>query len=419
MNRPDFIIIGAGIAGLCAAKTANELGFSTLILEKASHAGGSSLLSDGIFNAYDPKRQFPLSITDSPEKHFEDVMSVGNGKSHPALLRNYCYEAMNTLSWLEHLGFVFAERITQESGNLYPRCHKPKNGNGTQYIRFLLTHLTNNPQNLIFYESRVNRLTVNSDQPPTVWFTQKDQTHRITPEKAVIICSGGFSANKRLVKNNFGLLARTEYIGSPNCDGEVLLNTIDIGADTIHMSYFDLGFYDPSVEDLLSDPSNFILLNAKGQRFCREDLDINSLCEEILLQDGSYAWIAMLDKTTSEKTLPRTNLPPAFLKAVRDYQILCLNKHDKAFGKNPAFLINTPNVIKLIKVQPKVFSSLGGLLINEKGEVLNRKQQPIFGLYAAGEVVGGILGESSARGDNLSSAATYARIATRSAAKRS
>lgn len=417
MNRPDFVIIGAGIAGLCAAKTANELGFSALILEKSPQAGGSSLLSDGIFNAYDPKRQFPLSITDSPEKHFEDVMTVGNGKSHPTLLRNYCYESMNTLSWLEHLGFVFAERITQEPGNLYPRCHKPRNGNGAQYISFLLKLLTSSPQNIIAYESRVNRLTINSDQPPTVWFAQNDQTRRITPERAVIICSGGFSANKRLVTNNFGLLVRTEYIGSPYCDGDALSNAIDIGAETIHMSYFDLGFYDSSVETLLSDPSKFIILNERGQRFCREDLGINSLCEEILLQDGSCAWIAMLDDTTPE-SMHQESLFPAFQKTIKDYQSSCRDKQDKAFGKSPAFLKSAPHVTKLVKVKPKILSSLGGLLINEEGQVLSRKQQPIFGLYAAGEVVGGILGESSARGDNLSSAATYARIAIRSATKR-
>lgn len=419
MNRPDFVIIGAGIAGLCAAKTANELGFSTLILEKDSRAGGSSLLSDGVFNAYDPKRQFPLSITDSPEKHFEDVMSVGNGKSHPALLRNYCYEAMNTLIWLEHLGFDFAERITQEPGNLYPRCHKPKHGNGYQYIRFLLNLLTNNPQNILTYKSQVNRLTTNLDQPPTVWFTQNGQTHRITPERAVILCSGGFSANKRLVSNNFGLLSRTEYIGSKNSDGEVLLNAVDVGAKTIHMCYFDLGFYDSSVDSLLSDPSKFILLNASGQRFCREDLDISSLCEEILLQEGSFAWIAVLDNMAPENPTTLKSLTPTFQQTIKNYQVSCLNKQDKSFGKNPSFMKNAPHVIKLVKVQPKILASLGGLLINENGQVLNRKQQPILGLYAAGEVVGGILGESSAKGDNLSSAATFARIATRSVAKSS
>ena len=416
MNRPDFVIIGAGIAGLSAAKTANEMGYSALILEKGTSAGGTTSLSEGIFTACDPKRQFPLSISDSPEKHFADILASGNSKSNPTVLRSYCYEAMNSLNWLEHLGFDFADRITQEPGTLYPRCHRPKHGSGDQYVHFLLNR-RNASLSPIFYDCCIKRFTIEKNQPPIVWFENKSRIFRITPKKAVIICSGGFCANKHLLEINFPLLVKTEYKGSLDCDGQVLIAAQDVGAEAVHMGYFDLGFDNLSIEAKLSDPRKFILLNQDGKRFCREDLDFRSLCEAILIQEKSSAWIVELSEKDTLSHIPN-NLPYQRLQqALSKYRSVCRDKKDQLFGKNPAFLKNWSSISEITKVQPKILSSLGGLQINEKAQVLSREQQPILGLYAAGECVGGILGESSTKGDNLSSAVSFARIAIRNASK--
>ena len=139
---------------------------------------------------------------------------------------------------------------------------------------------------------------------------------------------------------------------------------------------------------------------------------MQSLYEAILLQNNHAAEILTL-ALVQEKSKHREFSYP--LEAVNKYAKACCLKIDEEFGKNPYFLRAPFEVVKQVKISPKIRTSLGGLLINEKAQVLNRQREVIPGLYAAGEIVGGILGEKSAPGESLASAAVFARISAREA----
>lgn len=307
------------------------------------------------------------------------------------------------------MGFKFDDRVTQEAGTLYPRCHKPLEGGGASYIEFLLSVLSSSLCT-VAYGCEVIGLKTNSNSCPTVIAQKKGDLIELTPRKGVLLCAGGFAANRRMVTSQFSLLTGSEYIGSRDCDGVVLSAAVDIGAECLHMSFFDLCSDSNEIEELLSNPADFILLNDQGKRFCREDLDVQSLYEAILLQNNHSADLVCLGPVKRESNSRQSNYP---LEALNKYAKACRLKIDDEFGKNPYFLRYPFEVVKQFKVSPKMKCSLGGLLINEKAQVLNREREVMPGLYAAGEIVGGILGEKSASGEGLASAAVFARIGAR------
>ena len=99
----DVIVVGSGLAGLSAALTVAEFGYSPVILEKACEPGGLIRRAYAFFNAADARRQIALGIDDSPEKHLRQALEVSRGKAREPLMRTLCYEAYSTLQWLEAL----------------------------------------------------------------------------------------------------------------------------------------------------------------------------------------------------------------------------------------------------------------------------------------------------------------------------
>ena len=137
----DVIVVGSGLAGLSAALTVAEFGYSPVILEKACEPGGLTRRAYGFFNAADARRQIALGSDDSPEKHLRQALEVSRGKAREPLMRTLCYEAYSTLQWLEALGLEFEPGIRRVLGGVYPRTHMPLRGAGEAYLSALRSAL--------------------------------------------------------------------------------------------------------------------------------------------------------------------------------------------------------------------------------------------------------------------------------------
>lgn len=364
----DVIVVGSGLAGLSAALTVAEFGYSPVILEKACEPGGLTCRAYGFFNAADARRQIALGIDDSPEKHLRQALEVSRGKAREPLMRTLCYEAYSTLQWLEALGLEFEPGIRRVLGGVYPRTHMPLRGAGEAYLSALRSALR--PFGVpIVCNAEVTALRKSGDAVTGVEGLLSGEPFRLTSRLGVVLAGGGFSRNMEMMRLYAPGLSDVLPALDEGADGSLIQAAADIGAALVGMSYFEVRLF-ASTLGLPGDPSDYILVNARGERFMREDRRRSTLAEAVVRQPDGMAWM----------------------------------------------VINAPGV-EIRPVLPRILWSYGGLEINEKAEVIDRRGRPMKGLAAAGDITGGIHGEHALMGDMLASAAVFGRIAARTLVK--
>lgn len=405
----DILVVGAGMAGLCAALTAAELGFQPVILEAAPEVGGTSALSDGVFNAFDPERQIQIDVSDSPEKHLEQLIQWGASRANRSLAKVLCYEAPTTLKWLERLGLELPDNVVQAPASPYPRSHVPAKG-GRAYIDFLHSEIDKRRIPVLTNCKATKLLRSNADLINTVEFKRQGMSHRLTSRYGIVLASGGFTRNKAMLRSHMPLLQNISTPAAEHCDGIMLLAAQDCGAAVTHMCYFIWDWGKNNIDPwLLSDASKYILVNSRGERFIREDVRKRDQIEACLIQSPAKAWVI---SRGDGKTVSATPFSKAKLKqTLQTYNNSVISGIDKECGKLPVLLKSINEPVSIEKLEPVIQVSLGGLCINSKAQVIDRYGNPIQGLTAAGDITGGIYGEWAARGDCLAGAAVYGRIA--------
>ena len=420
---PDLVIVGGGLAGLTAALSAVELNCRPVVLEAGEVVGGTTLVSGGVFNSYDPERQIAVDIEDSPEKHLHQLIEAGRGKSDRTLAKTLCYEAFSALKWLEYLGLAFEVRIRQAPGAPYPRSHYPADGaGGGAYIRLLSNELVQRGVALLTRCRVVDLMREGAEGGVNgVRFVHDGKSHSLTGSRGVVLASGGFCSNPTLVGLHCPPASELASACAPNCDGLMMLKAADCGAALTQMSYFVWDYPDEAAGrnswlKLLSNAATYVLVDDRGRRFVREDIHRSDQIEAFLMTPGKRGWMV-----ASERCFPtegRAQALPFDQEALAEtlwrYDAFVQAGRDKDFGKNPRLLKPIAPPWRCRELKPKLFTSLGGVRIDEKARVIDRYGHPIPGLSAAGDVVGGIHGEWASRGDCIASAVVFGRRAARS-----
>lgn len=458
----DVVIAGGGGAGLAAAVSALESGSGhVVIVEKLGFLGGSTQVSGGAFNAVDDKRQKAQGIDDSPEKFFESTLRGGHFKGDPRLVHHLTYNAFDTLQWLEAMGVRFRDRVTSATGSLGQRTHVTEPPGGRAYTSVLEKRLA----------GFGDRVTILTDCPAGELIVQngtvtglKALRHGRQPvtvrARAVVVATGGFGANVALRQRvNTGVwkdAVLDERIGTTNihgaAQGDGLRLAAQAGAGFVGLEDIQLHHNGTPGTGLMQDISTFgrnrIFVNIEGRRFVSESSSRDALCRAVFAQpEGSY-WVVMnhlrwpdenrtnaagvsmrdmlrlgrVKKGDTLEDLARAiGVPAANLKAsVEEYNRVVRNKGTAdrfgftADNTDDAPLTGGPWYA--CKKVPSVHHTMGGVRIDTHARVLDGRGEPIRGLYAAGEVTGGIHGANRLGGNAIADAFTFGREAGRRAA---
>jgi len=457
----DVIVVGSGAAGLSAALAASEDGASVLVVESQGIVGGSSRLSGGLMMGAGTRYQKALGIEDSPEALFHDYMTLNQWKVESAVVERLTQRAGAAVEWLGDLGVEFYDEMVFGGDETVPRVHCPI-GRGQAVVDVL--HARCRERGVEFaLGQRIDRLIVEHGAVRGVAVGDDSIT-----AGAVVVASGGFGANEEKRRELFPSVFDTEwsyYIGADGAQGDALDFTRDVDAQ---ITGFNRGLrlmhtdFDKMYEAYI--PGWLILVNRDGRRFCNETAPYG-IMDGLLSEQGDVAF-AIFDHTrlveatelgvarykqsipgSTKRQSPHWNLdiiemmieegkvhvadsvgqlassigvPAEHLQATVDRTNELHELHeDVDYLKDPKFLEPiTDGPFYGVEVRPATccFTACG-LRIDREGQVLDSAGRPIAGLFAAGEVAGGVIGPRYVgSGNSYGNCVTMGRVAGQSAA---
>lgn len=449
----DIIIIGAGGAGLTAAIEAKNAGADVIVLEKMPLAGGNTLISGAEYAAANNWLQKEEGIEDSVEQHVQDTLKGGDYKAKEELVRVMAENALAGAEWLrDEVGVVWEDELMFFGGHSVKRSLIPLGASGKEIISKQLAKAKELNIPILLNTKAVSLITDNGGKVIGVEAEGKDANYTFNTNKAVIIASGGFGSNIEMrVKYNPEIdktILSTNSVGSTG-DGIVMAE--EIGASLLGMEYIQTyPICDPLTGTLLyyDDARLYghtIIVNKEGKRFVEElgRRDVMSMaikaqtdhvCYELLDQKGFEASKLQENHGPELEYLYKNNLlvKADTIKEAADFFGIdaeelqsTVDRYNSyvADGKDPEFNKRSlPSTVEvgpfyICKAAPAVHHTMGGIEINSKAQVLNTEGDVIEGLYAAGEVTGGIQGSNRLGSNALADITVFGRIAGQNAAK--
>lgn len=447
----NVIIVGAGMAGLCAALEASKRGAKVLVIEKEAIIGGSSLLSGRFMAFAGTDFQKENGIVDSKELLVNDMLDIGKGKNVKELVESYGELQLDTYEWLKSNGVEF-HAVRAASGHSVPRGHTilPEQAITTLYNSALKTG------NVTFLlEASVKRLRKNSDgRISTVIYEKDGLEYFAKASEGIILTCGGFSKSEEMLEAFAPQLNAAIRIGGKGNTGDGLKLAWEHGAWIRDLPYLQgtFGFHPSASGEKKSQAHAFykgaIIVNEHGNRFVNESLSYKLIGTEALKQPNNKSFqiwdqqimnesvpgdalydfenlysLGLIHKAdTIEELAQLIGIPEHnLLNTVSTYNSNILGGKDEEFGRNTlTHTFGTPIPIEqkpyyAMETTVAMLATYAGLSVNVDAEVLNAFNEPIPGLYAAGEIAGGFHGAGYMTGSSLGKAAIFGRVGAQSA----
>ena len=443
--------------GMNAAKTPaqdeNEFAESagvekTLETAASEWAGNEAItaLADTVAGQWAEYQANPVGYFDSVELMELDTLIGGHGTNDPALVEALCSNSADAIAWLSEQGIELTS-VSSFGGASVKRIHRPVDSEGktisvgSYMIPLLQAKCEELGVEFIMNTTANEILTDANGAAVGIAATDKNGAAVTVNAKAVVLATGGFGANLDMVVEYKPDLAGFMTTNAPGAQGQGIDMAVAIGAGTVDMDQIQIH---PTVEAntaaLITEGlrgDGAILVNAEGNRFTDEvgTRDVVSAAE--IAQTGSYSWLvidqAMADASsviqgyikngytvtgeTYEELAEAMGVDAAAFAATMDkWNAAVAAGVDEEFGRtsfaNP--LDTAPYYA--IKVTAGIHHTMGGLTINPQTQVLAGDGTVIDGLYAAGEVTGGVHGGNRLGGNAVADFVVFGRIAGEQAA---
>lgn len=436
-EKYDIIIVGAGGAGMSAALEAKDKGMNPVIFEKMPIAGGNTIKSSSGMNASETKFQQEQGIKDNNDLFYEETLKGGHGTNDKDMLRFFVDNSASAIDWLDSIG-IRLNNITITGGMNEKRTHRPEDGSAVG--QYLVNGLVKNVQEQeipLFVNAKVTDITEKDGKVNGVKVIFNENDEKNIAADAVVVTTGGFGANMDMiseVRSDLKGYVTTNQEGSTG-DGITMIEKL--GGTTVDMDQIQVH---PTVQQeksyLIGEAvrgEGAILVTSQGKRFTNE-LDtrdnvtaaINKLPEKsayLVFDSGVKSRVKAIQQyekmgfvihgDSIEALAKEMGVPADQLQATLDtWNSAVKNNKDTEFDRTTGMdndLSGAP--YHAIQIAPGIHYTMGGVKINTNTEVLDKNGNPIPGLFAAGELTGGLHGQNRIGGNSVAEIIIFGRQA--------
>ena len=416
--------------------------------EKFADNATITALAATVKEQWDAYQANPQGYFDSVELMELDTLIGGKGKNNPELVKALAENSAAAIEWLASIG-AEVKNVGAFGGASVKRIHRPVNADGkvTAVGAYIVPILEKNLQdrNVQFlFDTTANEIIMKDGKAVGIKATGKDGNKVTINAKSVVIATGGFGANAEMVEKYKPDLKGFATTNAEGAQGQGIDMATAVGAATVDMDQIQIhptvhieedGNAHLITEGLRGDGA--ILVNAEGKRFYDEVSTRDKVSAAIIAQPEKSAWLvvdqSMVDKSaviagyiksgytvtgaTYEELAKAMGVDEAtFVSTMNTWNQAVEAKSDAEFNRTSFANPLTAAPYYAIKITPAVHHTMGGIVINPKAEVLNEKGEVISGLFAAGEVTGGVHGANRLGGNAVADFTVFGRIAGQSAA---
>lgn len=470
-HEADVVVVGLGIAGVCAAIEAAEAGADVLALERAGAPGGTSALSGGIiYLGGGTPVQEACGFPDDPETMATFLLAACGPGADEAKVRRYCDDSVAHYHWLVDHGVPFKAEFCDEpnrepvtdaallySGgeDTWPFCELARpapRGHCPQFPDtaggFLMTCLLDalgRTATRVLADARVERLVVDDGgRVVGVWSRHDGRDIAVRARRGVVLTGGGFIFNDAMVRTYCPDALRPNpawRVGTDNDDGRAIRIGQGAGANLVRMDEFECALPIRPPNRL----AKALLVNRDGHRFINEDAYTGRIGHESLVGQGGEVYLIVdehlftrnyvgMNITWAAETVDELardiGLPPEALVATVDgYNRHAEAGEDPAFHKDPAWVVPLRSPFGAVDLRVDADAiyapfTLGGLETDTEGRVLaatpageRGDPRPVVpGLFAAGRSTAGLAAHGYVSGISLGDSSYFGRRAGAAAA---
>lgn len=468
------LVIGAGGSGLAAAITLQEHGIETLVVDKMANAGGATALTGALINGGCSKQQAERGVTDDVQTMFMDAMVYGSFQNDARMTWLMVNNTGDSVDWLhDTVGVEFEEAINHFPEHTNDRAFYPKGKQPGYLTGTMEQHYLSNGGELLL-ETRAQHLLTEDGRVIGASCSTADGTLNIYAD-VTLLATGGYGASVALrPADQMGTL----FYGASASTGDGIIMAEEVGAMTHYMQY--LKSYPQGIEkpldggNITADGTTFrgnayisplasqavtlndgaIYVNVEGERCMNENMDFVSIKKVtqkqtdmtvylVMDQKGYDKWMGMMEVSagltpeivapwldaddgkpvfrkgaTVEEAAAKAGIDAEKLSAtVAHFNEMVASGKDDDFGRAEMSVgLDSDGPIYIVEQRLRMATSLGGLKTSTSFEVYDENEQAIDGLYACGEVIGGVHGDESMPSNCVAWAVTSGRLAAKAAA---